>query len=253
MPAPRNRRHILVGTAPQVEPFTPHTSGRALARPSDRPQHAAVLKSALETANTEAVEMRQQTPLTVGSAHPGRYIEFEGPPGVDLKIDSLDLQGSGIKVVAVQPRREADQAATAQRATVFIPDGKLDVFLKHFEQYATELTENGQPKHKELVDRIAVVRLEGQSRWEDMSDKKISSAAIVASKQALTDVYWYKSDLRSFLTSTLSDAAILGRLDWDDYKRNIVGLAVDFLVRSQTRYQADLLRLHDRGARLASN
>ncbi len=117
------------------------------------------------------------------------------------------------------------------------------MFLKRFEQYATELTENGQPKHKELVDRIAVVRLEGQSRWEDMSDKKISSAAIVASKQALTDVYWYKCDLRSFLTSTLSDAAILGRLDWDDYKRNIVGLAVDFLVRNQTRYQADLLRL----------
>ena len=161
MPAPRNRRHILVGTAPQAEPFTPHTSGSApvFTRPSDRPQHAAVLKLALETANTEAVEMRQQTPLTVEGAHPGRYIEFEGPPGVDLKIDSIDLRGSGIEVVAVQPRREADQTATAQRATVFIPDGKLDVFLKRFEQYATELTESGEPKHKELVDRIAAVRL----------------------------------------------------------------------------------------------
>jgi hypothetical protein len=29
MAAPRNRRYILVGTAPQAEPFTPHTSGRA--------------------------------------------------------------------------------------------------------------------------------------------------------------------------------------------------------------------------------
>ena len=161
MPAPRNRRHILVGTAPQAEPFTPHPSGRSpvFTRPSDRPQHAAVLKLALETANTAAVEMRQQTPLTVEGAHPGRYIEFEGPPGVDLKIDSIDLRGSGIEVVNVQPRREADQTATAQRATVFIPDGKLDEFLKRFEQYATELTKSGEPKHKELVDRIAAVRL----------------------------------------------------------------------------------------------
>ena len=97
MPAPRNRRHIVVGTAPEAEPFTPHTSGRApvFTRPSDRPQHAAVLTLALETANIEAVEMRKQTPLAVEGAHTGRYIEFEGPLGVDLKIDSLDLQVAG--------------------------------------------------------------------------------------------------------------------------------------------------------------
>lgn len=33
--------------------------------------------------------------------------------------------------------------------------------------------------------------------------KRIVPAALLALKQALTDVYWYKSDLRSFLTSTL--------------------------------------------------
>ncbi len=162
MPAPRNRRHIVVPGQPAGEPFRPHPrkiDPKTFTRPSDRPQHAAVLTLALETANTEAVEMRQQTPLAVEGAHTGRYIEFEGPPGVDLKIDSLDLQGSGIAVVAVHPRREVDQAATPQRATVFIPDGKLDEFLRRFEQYATELTPKGQPKHKELVDRIAAVRL----------------------------------------------------------------------------------------------
>ena len=110
MPAPRNRRHILVGTAPQAELFTPHTSGRApvFTRPSDRPQHAAVLKLALETANTEAVERRQQIPLTIEGARSGRYIEFEGPPGVDLKIDSLDLQGSGIEVLGSRGRYSQD-------------------------------------------------------------------------------------------------------------------------------------------------
>ena len=162
MTAPRNRRHILVGAAPQPEPFTPHPrriTPQAFTRPSDRPQHAAALRSALEAADTEAVELRQQTPLAVEGSHPGRYIEFEGPPGVDLKIDSLDLRGSGIEVVNVHPRREGDQTEFAQRAVVFIPDGRLSEFLTRFEQYATELTAKGQPKNKELVDRIAAVRL----------------------------------------------------------------------------------------------
>ncbi len=65
----------------------------------------------------------------------------------------------------------------------------------------------------------------------------------MALKQALTDIYWYKGDLRSFLTNTLSNPSILGRLNWDDYKRNIVNTLVDFMARDQDEYQRDLLRL----------
>jgi hypothetical protein len=57
--------------------------------------------------------------------------------------------------------------------------------------------------------------------------KKIAPAAILALKEALASVYWYKSDLRSFLLHTLSDASLLARLNWDDYKRNIVSTLVD--------------------------
>lgn len=76
-----------------------------------------------------------------------------------------------------------------------------------------------------------------------MSTKKIAPAAVVALKEALTNLYWYKPDLRSFLTSTISNQGLLSRLDWGDYKRNIVGSLVDFLERRQDEYQADLLRL----------
>ena len=51
---------------------------------------------------------------------------------------------------------------------------------------------------------------------------KIATAAIVALKEALANLYWYKSDLRSFLTSTLGNTSLLGTLNWEDYKRNIV-------------------------------
>jgi hypothetical protein len=80
--------------------------------------------------------------------------------------------------------------------------------------------------------------------------KKVASGAIVALKEALTYLYWYKSDLRSFLTSCLADARILATLDWGDYKRNIVTNLVDRLDRRQDMFQADLLRLMSEVARV---
>ncbi len=51
--------------------------------------------------------------------------------------------------------------------------------------------------------------------------KKISAVAINTLKEALAYVYWYKSDLRSFLLATISDNSLLSRINWDEYKINI--------------------------------
>jgi hypothetical protein len=80
--------------------------------------------------------------------------------------------------------------------------------------------------------------------------KKIVPAALMALKQALTDVYWYKSDLRSFLTSILSKPELISQLNWDDYKRNIVTAVVDRLALHEDLFQADLLRLMTEVARV---
>jgi hypothetical protein len=73
--------------------------------------------------------------------------------------------------------------------------------------------------------------------------KKIAPAALNALKEALSKVYWYKSDLRSFLTHCLNDASLIGRLDWQEYKRNIVAALVDFLAKNEDVYQRELLGL----------
>ena len=73
--------------------------------------------------------------------------------------------------------------------------------------------------------------------------KKISATAIEALKQALTHVYWYKKDLRGFLTRSLSSPNVLARLNWDDYKRNIVASLVDYLSTHEHTYQQDLIQL----------
>jgi hypothetical protein len=80
--------------------------------------------------------------------------------------------------------------------------------------------------------------------------KKIAPAAIVALKEALTQLYWYKNDLRSFLTSALVTPGLLEGLNWEDYKRNIVSRLVDFMAKRQDQYQNDLVNLMNEVARV---
>ncbi len=82
--------------------------------------------------------------------------------------------------------------------------------------------------------------------------KVIAPAALHTLKEALSAVYWYKSDLRSFLTNSLSDPQVLARVNWEDFKRSIVGAVVDHLSSNQDVYQADLLRLMTEVARMES-
>lgn len=81
--------------------------------------------------------------------------------------------------------------------------------------------------------------------------KKIAPAALQALKEALTYIYWYKPDLRSFLTQCLDDPSLLSRLNWQEYKRNIVANLVDFLARNEDRYQRQLLRLITEASRVS--
>jgi hypothetical protein len=73
--------------------------------------------------------------------------------------------------------------------------------------------------------------------------KIISAAAIQALKEALSTIYWYKGDLRSFLQNSISDANILSCTNWDNYKRQIVSDIVDSLCRDQERYLGDIRKL----------
>ncbi len=76
-----------------------------------------------------------------------------------------------------------------------------------------------------------------------MATKRLSPAAIVALKDALCSIYWYKADLRSFLSSTLTNKTMIAALNWDNYKRQIVTDLVDALIANQDKYLGDLTRL----------
>jgi hypothetical protein len=114
------------------------------------------LQRALSTAEREAQEARETLDITVHGAEPGLYIQFESPPGINLKLDSLENRKQGIELVAVQ--QSAEEEPAVQLATVFVPDGSLKHFFGRFQQYEVEKTNKDEPRHKDMVDRIAALR-----------------------------------------------------------------------------------------------
>lgn len=82
-----------------------------------------------------------------------------------------------------------------------------------------------------------------------MPTQRVSPAAIVALREALTNIYWYKADLRSFLSSVIHDPALLARLNWEDYKRNIVGSLLSYLDEHQATQQQTLVLLMEEVSR----
>ncbi|MDR1850488.1 MAG: hypothetical protein LBQ75_10660, partial [Zoogloeaceae bacterium] len=73
--------------------------------------------------------------------------------------------------------------------------------------------------------------------------KQLSVPAILALKEALCSVYWYKSDLRGFLQLCLSNPAVLNNFNWENYKYQIASDVVDYLVANPDQRIGDLTKL----------
>lgn len=169
MAAPRNRRHILVTAPPQAEAFTTRRSARAkdFPRPADRVQHARQLIGALNRAVGQ-VAVGQPPTAQAEQARVGIRVAFQGSPGVELNLKSLENKDAGIEIMGVTRTAEQGEQAFIETATVFIPEGGVAHFLSRFEQYATEETKKGHPKHRDLVDRIAGIQLATlRALWTD--------------------------------------------------------------------------------------
>ena len=73
--------------------------------------------------------------------------------------------------------------------------------------------------------------------------KRLSPVAIQALKEALSRIYWYKSDLRSFLQNSIGDRELVSSLNWNTYKRQIVSDLIDILCTDHGKNPASLTRL----------
>ena len=130
----------------------------------DRAKHAAALRGQLDAvrANAEtAVDAQRDAGIEEGL---GLQVEFESFPDVELAFESLAREGSGIELLNV---RHEDKIT---RATVFVPDGKLDYFEKLIVAYLERREDSlGRPRdNRRLLNAIRQVRAASlRALWTD--------------------------------------------------------------------------------------
>ncbi len=164
MASDRNRRHILVPGGPSIEQYTPHRRSIIPAKPLAPPSrvaHGNALKQELEVAMEEAKQRRDETGMQVHSAVPGLYIRFESEPDVPLQLWSLENARQGIELVAVtHAQTDEPEPRHIERATVFVPDGKVSHFISRFEKYAQDIPkQKGERRYEGMLDPVASLRL----------------------------------------------------------------------------------------------
>lgn len=173
MAAPRNRKHIIVPGKPTAEAYRPHGRKIDVERPpapASRAAHGRALKAALDAAVIEADQRRADAVIQVRGAVPGIYVQFESQPGVSLKLSSLEDSRQGIELVAVSHVDTSGPAPRRiERATVFVPDGKVKHFVSRFTTYSkTTPKKKGERRHEDMLDPVAALRLATlRALWTD--------------------------------------------------------------------------------------
>lgn len=164
--------HLFVPQGPDPERFTSPSSGRRdpINLPArNRAEHAQNLIAKLETIEETAQERAEEQRAFGLDAGLGIYLTFESEPNFDLKFESLDVSRSGIELCTL---KTTDDNRT--RATVFVPDGKLDIFLRKIVAYRDKQTkpreEDGptRPQNQDLVEGISEIQLAAlEALWNE--------------------------------------------------------------------------------------
>lgn len=130
----------------------------------DRTRHAAALRGQMDAVRADAeaaADAQRGAGIEEGL---GLQVEFESFPDVELAFESLARERSGIELLNV---RHEDGVT---RATVFVPDGKLDLFEKRIIAYLERRKDSrGRARdHRRLLDAIRQIRTAGlQALWTD--------------------------------------------------------------------------------------
>lgn len=160
--------HFIFKNSAHAESFiSPPAGGGGKKVPDrDRAAHGGALLykfQQLKPLLSKAVEQQQQAGISDGI---GLQIEFESFPGVELAFESLDRERSGIEL------RNVRHYESKTFATVFVPDGKLELFEKLITAYLDHSKDKKSgPANSKLLNAISEIRAATlQALWTDAPD-----------------------------------------------------------------------------------
>lgn len=159
--AKRDRPHIVVPTPPQSEPFTSHSGGGDQKRPKfrgNRRTHGEQLAREYEEA---------WGAVSTETTSEGIHITFTSFPNLELAIESLEERRGEARPELVAVREISTIHGIVREATVYVPSGKKEYFLKKLDAYVRTV-ETDQIKHSALVDAIhSIKRATIRELWTD--------------------------------------------------------------------------------------
>ena len=156
--------HLIVTGTAAAAAFTPRGGGARLnIAPRNRAGHANKLIGQFEGLRTDFDAIRAERVANGFDIRDGLQLEFESANDFQLKFESLDLRNQGIELLSVA-RRDGKMIAVC-----FVPDGKLDYFIRKIEEYRDEVTpKSGKPKNEPLIANIENVRMAAvDALWTD--------------------------------------------------------------------------------------
>lgn len=150
------RPHFLLSGTAATEKFTSPGSGGGKRKPPelDRAAHGQTLLqqvTALRAIAEQTVEAQRGAGIPEGF---GLRIQFISQPDVELAFESLAKQKQGIELLNLK------RGELHSTATVFVPDGKLDIFERMIQEYLAEKKDKrGYARdHKALINTIQEIR-----------------------------------------------------------------------------------------------
>ena len=124
-------------------------------------QYDSMIKESLDQKQVAAIKMK------------GIYAEFSGVKDFELATKSLENRTSGIRLLNVQT------VNGVMKATVYIPEGKEDFFIKRMNAYESAKTKTGNPMHQDLIGSIEEIKLAlVESFWTDKLETLPNETAI---------------------------------------------------------------------------
>lgn len=159
------KRHIILGGITETDRFrSARRGGESSAIPDrDRNQHGNALLDQIDALrpHENAVHEAQRT-ADLGE-NLKISIKFESFPGVELALDSLGRESSGIELLNVRHDGEVTIA------TVSVPEGKLDIFENLIRAYLDkDKGKGGRPKNQRLLNAISSIRVATlEALWAD--------------------------------------------------------------------------------------
>jgi hypothetical protein len=167
----------FVPATPVATDYVSPASFRKPPRPEqNRAIHAALLEQRLGDAERG---IQERVDAAVAAGRPpaaGTYVEFVGQPGYGLELKSIEAQSQGLEVVAVHLDEVQVEGRVdwLERATVFVPHGKLSYFATKVKEYETQLATPrklgvvANPKNKNLIESISDIKLAVlEALWTD--------------------------------------------------------------------------------------